>query len=256
MYDLLTSDGQRIAVYAYGPRDVDEAAVLLHGCFLDHRVFEAQIPLLLRQKRRVVAPDLRGFGGSAGAEAGVFLARMALDVYELVKWEGLHGVTLVGHGLGAAVALRYLRLFSGFRVRRAVLLSAGGLSPDAAQVYRVQRAEGQAEAAAWFCRRMWAQPPSEARLRWAEQIAFGASGIAAEAALDAWLTEDWAADLEGVAVPVQFLHGARDTLTPPAMAEALCRHAKNGAWRLLESAGHALPLEGERALDAALGGEI
>ena len=256
MYFLLTSDGQRIAVHAYGPRDAEESVVLLHGWWMDHRVFEEAVSRLLRQKRRVIAPDLRGFGGSAGAEVGVFLARMALDVYELVKWESLRNVVLVGHGLGAAVALRYLRLFSGFRVRRAVMISAGEVSREAAQACDAWRSWGSAEAAAWFCREMWAQPPDPARMRWAEQAAFGASGLAAAAAWDAWATEDWAADLLDAPVPVRFLHGTRDAFVPPASAEVLCKSGRDSAVYLLENAGHAIPLEAGAALCAAIEGDI
>ena len=72
MYFLLTSDGQRIAVHAYGPREAEESVVMLHGWWMNHRVFEAAVGSLLHKKRRLLLPDLRGFGGSAGAEAGVF----------------------------------------------------------------------------------------------------------------------------------------------------------------------------------------
>ena len=104
MYFLLTSDGQRIAVHAYGPREAEESVVMLHGWWMNHRVFEAAVGSLLYKKRRLLLPDLRGFGGSAGAEAGVFLARMALDVYELVKLENLCGAWPWGGGRSAIPA--------------------------------------------------------------------------------------------------------------------------------------------------------
>lgn len=255
MYFLLTSDGQRIAVHAYGPREAEESVVMLHGWWMNHRVFEAAVGSLLYKKRRLLLPDLRGFGGSAGAEAGVFLARMALDVYELVKLENLRNITFVGHGLGAAAALRYLRLFSEFRVRRAVMISAGEISREAVHACDAWCSRGSVEAATWFCREMWAQPPNPAHMRWAEQAAFGASGIAAAAAWDAWKNEDWAADMEGVSVPVRFLHGARDAFVPPASAEVLCKNRETSL-HLLENAGHAIPLEAGVTLCAAIEGDI
>ena len=110
MYFLLTSDGQRIAVHAYGPREAEESVVMLHGWWMNHRVFEAAVGSLLYKKKRVLLPDLRGFGGSAGAEAGVFLARMALDVYELVKLENLRNITFVGHGGRSAISAAVFRV--------------------------------------------------------------------------------------------------------------------------------------------------
>lgn len=50
MYFLLTSDGQRIAVHAYGPREAEESVVMLHGWWMNHRVFEAAVGSLLYKK--------------------------------------------------------------------------------------------------------------------------------------------------------------------------------------------------------------
>ena len=69
------------------------------------------------------------------------------------------------------------------------------------------------------------------------------------------LDEDWAADMEGVSVPVRFLHGARDAFVPPASAEVLCKNRETSL-HLLENAGHAIPLEAGVTLCAAIEGDI
>lgn len=60
MYFLLTSDGQRIAVHAYGPREAEESVVMLHGWWMNHRVFEAAVGSLLHKKSGCSSPTSVG----------------------------------------------------------------------------------------------------------------------------------------------------------------------------------------------------
>ncbi|WP_078624023.1 alpha/beta fold hydrolase [Streptomyces monomycini] len=90
--------------------------VLLHGGFLDHRMWDRQVPAFAA-KYRVIAPDARGHGRSANA-TGPF--RPADDVAGLLRHLGTGPVILVGLSMGAAtavdVALEYPELVSGLVV--------------------------------------------------------------------------------------------------------------------------------------------
>ncbi|MEU7152695.1 alpha/beta hydrolase [Streptomyces sp. NPDC045456] len=90
--------------------------VLLHGGFLDHRMWDRQIPALA-SRYRVIAPDARGHGRSANA-TGPF--RPADDVAGLLRRLGTGPVVLVGLSMGAATAvdtaLEYPELVSGLVV--------------------------------------------------------------------------------------------------------------------------------------------
>ncbi|MEE8443413.1 MAG: alpha/beta hydrolase [Dehalococcoidia bacterium] len=56
---------------------------------------------------RVVAPDLRGHGESGYAEDGYTLGRFGEDVRALVRYLNLPTFDLVGHSLGALIAIRF-----------------------------------------------------------------------------------------------------------------------------------------------------
>jgi pimeloyl-ACP methyl ester carboxylesterase len=98
--------GLSLRVRERGPRG-DPACVLLHG-WLDHRgSFDALAPLL---PGHAVAYDHRGHGDSSWAGAGAFyhLVEYVGDLDVLVHEMDLQGpLRLVGHSLGATVALLY-----------------------------------------------------------------------------------------------------------------------------------------------------
>ncbi|CAM5513489.1 hydrolase [Streptomyces spiroverticillatus] len=77
------------------------AVVLLHGGFVDHRMWHAQIPALART-HRVIAPDARGHGASSVAKAPF---RRADDVAALLKHLDTGPAVLVGLSMGGATAV-------------------------------------------------------------------------------------------------------------------------------------------------------
>jgi haloacetate dehalogenase len=84
--------------------------LLLHGFPETHYCWRALIPALA-QSYMVVAPDLRGYGGSRAAVGGPrgegFSKReMAADLIELMHTLGFDRFAVVGHDRGARVAYR------------------------------------------------------------------------------------------------------------------------------------------------------
>lgn len=75
--------------------------VLLHGGFVDHGMWEAQIPELAA-RHRVIAPDARGHGRSANATEPY---RLADDLAALLRHLGTGPAVLVGVSMGASVAV-------------------------------------------------------------------------------------------------------------------------------------------------------
>ncbi len=98
--------------------------VLLHGLLVTHHTFRHVIPGL-SEDRRVVAFDLPGCGESdrpPPAEAdGYSLAWLADCVVEALDVLGLRRVDLLGHSLGAAVAI-HVATRHPRRVRRLVIV--------------------------------------------------------------------------------------------------------------------------------------
>jgi pimeloyl-ACP methyl ester carboxylesterase len=118
-------DGQRIAIHRAGS---GRPVLLLHGFIANARLnwFEPGIAETLAEAGfEVIAPDLRGHGGSAAPEAasawpGDVLAR---DQAALVGHLGLTDYDLVGYSLGARTAVRFM--VGGARPRRCVLGGMG-----------------------------------------------------------------------------------------------------------------------------------
>jgi len=75
--------------------------VLLHGGFLDHGMWEDQIPFLA-SRHRVIAPDARGHGRSANATEPF---RPTDDLAALLRHLGTGPAILVGVSMGAGVAV-------------------------------------------------------------------------------------------------------------------------------------------------------
>src|SRR5919197_3115997 len=118
----MTGDPKTVAVTGplkgvdYGHRGIDDAdylfaragsgdpLLLLHGFPETHYCWRGLIPALA-QSHVVVAPDLRGYGGSRAAAGGPrgegFSKReMAADLIELMRTLGFDSFAVVGHDPG------------------------------------------------------------------------------------------------------------------------------------------------------------
>ena len=84
-----------------------DPVVLLHGAPQHSHMWRTVIPALA-QHYTVVAPDLRGAGGTQVTESGYDKRSMAADVRQLLEHLGAtEDVAVVGHDQGAGVAYAY-----------------------------------------------------------------------------------------------------------------------------------------------------
>lgn len=119
-------NGLSFSVVVEGPAD-GPPVVLLHGWPDSSRVWRHQVPALTGAGFRVVAPDLRGFGGSDRPE-GTAAYRVRLlcgDVLGILDTLGIGRAAVVGHDWGAALAWMLGSVFGPDRVDRLAVLSAG-----------------------------------------------------------------------------------------------------------------------------------
>ena len=117
------ADG-RLAVSDTG---AGSAVVMLHGMGSSHRSWY-RIADPLAARRRVVAIDLPGFGGSDPAGPGFRPLAVARTLVDGLDALGVDEFDLVGHSLGGMVATRIADRFPA-RVRRLVLVAPAGLRP-------------------------------------------------------------------------------------------------------------------------------
>ena len=115
--------GGELAVGVWGPDDPAAPVVLaVHGITATHRSWPLVAAAL--PHCRVVAPDLRGRGRSAGLPPPYGLARHAEDLEAVLDRLGVEEATVVGHSMGAFVAVS-LAARVGARARGLVLVDGG-----------------------------------------------------------------------------------------------------------------------------------
>jgi pimeloyl-ACP methyl ester carboxylesterase len=196
-------------------------AVLVHGVTSSSRTWWRVGPALAARGFRVVAVDLRGHGASPRAAAGLAAADLAADVAETLAHEALAlgaatapaaGAVvdlLVGHSLGALLALELVAARPGFARRLVVedppgpgsvdwAALADGIEADARRAVadpRGLRRDLEAANPAW--------PPGEAERRVADLADCDAAAIAA--ALRPGVPFDPAALIAAARLPILLL---------------------------------------------------
>ena len=96
--------------------------VLLHGYAQTSHMWIPLMPLLATS-HTVIAPDLRGIGGSQRTRDGYDKKTMAKDIHDLVRQLGHQQVQLVGHDIGLMVAYAYAAQYPS-EVSKVILMDA------------------------------------------------------------------------------------------------------------------------------------
>ena len=217
---------------------------------------------LVGDDHRLIAPDLRGFGGSdAPGEDGTRYAvdTMAGDVRELFNRWQVGPCVVVGHSMGAKVALA-LAAQNLADLRGLVLLAPSPPSPEPmepAERARLLAGHGDADAAREILAKITASPLPPA----SHALALADLGRASASAWRAWLEhgsrEDRAAEVARVTVPLTVAVGERDENITVALVEreiiARSRHARTPV-AVVPGAAHLLPLEAPDAVAVLLRG--
>jgi pimeloyl-ACP methyl ester carboxylesterase len=236
----VTANGARFHLAEHGPED-GPLVLLLHG-----------FPEFGSAGMRVVAPDLRGYGGSDKPPRGYDAYTLSSDVAGMIRALGAPNAHLVGHDWGGLLAwavatlhpsivrsLAVLGMPHPIRMRQALLRDPAQLrasSNDAAYVERLLRRWGgpgfpDAETAA-RCRAAM-QIPGVAHsslewYRWAVRSQSRPSGVRFLRLM-----------ARGVQAPVLQIHGAVDSCTLPATAQGSAAYAPAGhTMHLLDGVGH------------------
>ncbi len=132
--DVAVAGGEMRVGLWDGPSDAAPAVLLIHGVTASHLSWPYVAERL--PNARVIAPDLRGRGRSNGLEGRAGLETHARDLVAVLDALGVERAVVVGHSMGAFVALVLGDLYPE-RVSRVVLVDGGlpldlpeGLSTD------------------------------------------------------------------------------------------------------------------------------
>jgi pimeloyl-ACP methyl ester carboxylesterase len=136
-------DGVRLHWAEVGAASALPPVVLLHGLNNSCRSWSRVAPLLAID-RRVLLPDLPGHGQSDRPDAAYALDWYARIVARWLQAIGIQRADVVGHSFGGGVA-QMLLLECPERVRRLVLVAAGGLGREVGWWLRLASLPGVVE---------------------------------------------------------------------------------------------------------------
>ncbi|MET7383210.1 alpha/beta hydrolase [Streptomyces sp. NPDC005526] len=232
--------------------------VLIHGHPFDRTMWAPQLDAF-SAARRVVAPDLRGYGASPVVPGVTPLARFAQDIEDLLDELKVETFVLAGLSMGGQIAMECCRRFPG-RIRGLVLAdtfpapeTTRGRAARNAMADRLLR-EGMGGYADEVLERMVAPYADAAVKAHVHRMMTAAPAEGAAAALRGRAERpDYRGLLTRVPVPALVVVGADDTFTPVADAEAMHAALPDSALRVIEGAAHLPNLERPQAFNEALG---
>jgi pimeloyl-ACP methyl ester carboxylesterase len=260
--DTLTSGFVNTALcrFYYAAGGVGPAVLLLQGGGATHDEWSRLLPLVARG-RRVIAPDLPGFGQTGRPREGYVRTTLARAIVELMKALGEERLAVVGHGLGGFLAVELAAAWP-YTVSRLALISpvVGGLD-DAARATTVEEAmaerqlygDGSVAHAIEASGQFFRSP--EAR-QWYGQSLGAHAGQSDPAAVRELLVNAGQVNdglmLQAFRCPTLIVRPALDPTFARARAERVAQLVPLGRFVELPDVGHFAPVERPEALAAVL----
>lgn len=225
-----------------------EPLVLIHGVGMQQAFWAPQVNAM-SDHYRVVTYDMWGHGGTPANAAATDLDAFAAQLAALLDHLGVTSAHVVGHSLGALVALQVAGTQPD-RVRTVTCLNAVYQRTPEQRAPVVRRAEalardGQMDIGTTLLR--WFGEPGQHPYAGAEALSrhllesVDAAGYAT--AYMTFATADQPESLvAALPMPAMFATGDGDPNSTPAMSKALAAAAPRGAWAVVEGARHMMSL--------------
>ncbi len=258
---LIEVNGVRLAYSDTGSGS--PVVLLVHGFPLNRSMWDPQIGSLRAAGARVIAPDLRGFGASDGADGGpLSMAQHADDLAALLDaLQTRVPVVYVGLSMGGYVAFALwqrhperVRAFVLADTRAAADTTAGLLDRD--EMIRRAQTEHSSQVAIDMMRPKLFSPhlrtgsPVEVqvlammRANSGQSVANGARGLAQRPpSFDV---------LPTITVPTLVVVGEFDRLTPPSDSEQIAQAIPGAQLVTIDGAGHMANMENPEVFNEAL----
>jgi branched-chain amino acid transport system permease protein len=232
----------------------DRVVLFIHGNWASSRWFEkvfAHLPAGVR----AIAPDLRGCGGTDKPGDPWCMADLAEDLSQLAGSLGVARCAVVGHSLGASVAMQ-LAVSQPQLVNRLLLINGApvdGLGLDAATLGQVAALTRAPDVARMALGAMMPTAPKDELYQLLLDDAVTNSVGAVVRHTEALESMNLVAAAAALPIPVLIIHGAMDPLITRELAERC--HAQVGGSVLEEWAdvGHSAPVEAPERLAHRLG---
>ncbi|WP_210585311.1 alpha/beta fold hydrolase [Streptomyces sp. GESEQ-35] len=245
---------------AYEDKGADSSPVplvLVHGHPFDRTMWAPQIEAF-SASRRVIAPDLRGYGASPVVPGLTALSDFARDIEALLDELKVREFVLAGLSMGGQIAMECYRLFPE-RIRGLVLAdtfptaeTAGGkvIRNETADRLLAEGMDGYADEVLEKMVAPYASPEVKAHVH---RMMTATPPEGAAAALRGRAERpDYRTLLTRVTVPALVVVGADDEYTPVADAEEMHAALPDSTLRVVEGAAHMPNLERPAEFDELL----
>ena len=272
MLKTVQIDSAQLSLYDSGETSEEITLLLLHGFPLDHTMWCPVIETLrsdipVNPRLRVLAPDLRGMGAStidaSASQTGVTMAEYADDLAAML--DGLQitqPVVLCGFSLGGYIAWEFYRRHR--EKLRAMVLADTKAAADLPEgrATRLKMAEnierwGSPHVARMMTSKLYAPATLEQRPAFVdeiEQVVARTHPVAIAAAQRGMAgRSDSRPLLPTIDLPVLYLVGSEDAISPPEEMEAMAQATPDGELQVIAGAGHMSPVEAAEAFTASLG---
>ncbi len=234
--------------------DAGEGHVLLfvHGFPLDHTMWSAQLDFF-QQGYRVIAPDLRGFGKSGGADDLLTMEQLADDLNSLLDaLEIDEPITLCGLSMGGYIAFQFALKYPERLARLILCDTKAAADSQEVQMNREVVASQVLEEGPQFLVEgmieklfavMTGQTHPEIVKQIREVIKNSSPLAVAGASRGMGQRIDAQPHLAQFEVPSLVLCGSEDVITPPEEMEKFSRKMPQAEYHTIPGAGHMAPLE-------------
>jgi pimeloyl-ACP methyl ester carboxylesterase len=231
-----------------------ETIVFVHGAGLDHSWFGLQSRYFGYHGRNVLALDLPGHGRSEGTPIPT-IAGMADWIFSVLDTQEIASASIVGHSMGALVALEA----ANRRPERVERIACIGVAYPMKVSEAFLEAARNNEQTAFDMETIWGHAaqvplggnPNPGMWMYGDTLARLARLAPGVLYSDLKACNDYSCDFAGVRCPVLLVLGKRDVMTPPRAAASLVQKLSNAKTELVELSGHSLMAEAPDAtLDA------
>jgi pimeloyl-ACP methyl ester carboxylesterase len=219
-------DGFRIRYCEAGAGD---AVMILHG---DGGLGWSALHDLLAERRRVIAPELPGFGRSPANERSQSMHELARTVTAFASSLGLERYSLAATAFSARIAL-WQTIDSPERIDALVMISPAAILPDDWTPPAPEK------------------PPAQALNEDPQILARQGTLIARIRGANRDLELE--SRFGSIKAPVLVIFGTRDTVIPPEMGRLYRERIPNAYYVLMYDAGHAIADERPQALYQLIG---
>lgn len=249
------ASGTAYSVYGSG-----EPLVLIHGVGMEQDAWTPQVSELARG-HQVIVYDMLGHGASRIPDEGVTLAEYAAQLAELLDHLGLPAANVVGHSMGALVALEFALAYPARTLRVAALNAVFMRTPEQKAAVMARAAALQdigvqatvdSTIARWFGDPVPPALQASASLVSAILARVHPLGYARTYLLFASCDRVHADRLATLAMPALFMTGEFDPNSSPAMSQAMAERTPVSTLNIVPGARHMMNLTDPQRVNQGL----